>query len=786
MVQEYMHGHATLTGPSAVCTRDTIPSEEFLDHNRHKFTFDYSDERLSDVPNRCSTCQPPVAEPCLTVSMNNSVKRSLSMNPEPEKNWGVTSTTRTKELIHKLGPHSVQTYPIGCTEFRKATRQTSCVFTRSVESLQTQTVQKTDTKIHRTNCVKSTRQEIHQLTRKLTHKAMQESSVTSNCIKASTPWLTEFASPISLNSDLVCGKESGSDNYPLESICDFQVGSKESRLSPRNDIREIVSIEPHHDLSNPVKIYNGFSCSSAFSIQLWLLCDTTSENVIMNVANTFNTEETDGWELIAISAGEFIQPIRTISKALSARLVTSSDVRYFIRDVNLKKKQKATAHILLGDLKGVHLTRKRQFNVDIDLTTFPKMIIQVAKKLYGCHDDEEYNLCYITEGEERYLPTWESLLSAVCRAEAHGINNIEGKNEFVLRHKTNVHKSKVATWEVPLKKKKDVGTRSSWLTTIGGRETMRRESILITCDMETLGQKTDTNKSILQFPSTSPKMESNYTIWGSFHKDLTKRNSEKKCASWVNPVAEDKRQGIRKFFVSTFKRKTLVTKDRIARKLGVGKKMAYSDVGNQYLRFGLPLSRSSADGKSIPETVLLCSQFIETYGRDGVYRSFGSAKAVLAMKDSFCKGIVPEFAANVDSIDVASLLKLYLRELPGHLLGSQSMITSLMDLASHVADEKERVRWLHHCISSLPLVNRKILEHLFRHMRVIISQNTLGMSPLLFAQSFSTALDIPNMVIVDMIENYSQIFGTFEIMEDESQTEESDDDILQYHCELAM
>ncbi|KNC82892.1 hypothetical protein SARC_04835 [Sphaeroforma arctica JP610] len=125
----------------------------------------------------------------------------------------------------------------------------------------------------------------------------------------------------------------------------------------------------------------------------------------------------------------------------------------------------------------------------------------------------------------------------------------------------------------------------------------------------------------------------------------------------------------------------------------------------------------------------------------------------------FSRGLVLDLEiSGFDSVDVASLFKLYFRDLPGHILGTKSVLIALRDLAKDIEDTKERVRWIQHCLGSLPAVNMNILRYLIRHMQVIIAKDSLKMSRETFADAFSTTLDIPTIVIVDMVNHFSDIF----------------------------
>lgn len=122
--------------------------------------------------------------------------------------------------------------------------------------------------------------------------------------------------------------------------------------------------------------------------------------------------------------------------------------------------------------------------------------------------------------------------------------------------------------------------------------------------------------------------------------------------------------------------------------------------------------------RSVPILVQKCVEFIKECGlsEEGIFRLPGQDNAVRQFRDAFDAGERPSFPSDTDVHTVASLLKLYLRELPQPVVPwtqYQDFLdcTSLLDSPGQTGWEK-----LERQISLLPRVNYNLLSYTCRFL----------------------------------------------------------------------
>ncbi|KAK9475790.1 hypothetical protein V1514DRAFT_339008 [Lipomyces japonicus] len=155
--------------------------------------------------------------------------------------------------------------------------------------------------------------------------------------------------------------------------------------------------------------------------------------------------------------------------------------------------------------------------------------------------------------------------------------------------------------------------------------------------------------------------------------------------------------------------------------------------GNGAIRshiFGVPLdflmeqerSRLNIETVVAPVIVIKCIEAIDKFGLDteGIYRVNGTASEIEYLQNVFETGdpFLVDFGNRStfhnDVHAVASLLKLYFRELPNPLLTSE--MYSDMVSASKIADDNNRRDALHLLINDLPDANYTTLKYLVFHL----------------------------------------------------------------------
>ena len=120
-----------------------------------------------------------------------------------------------------------------------------------------------------------------------------------------------------------------------------------------------------------------------------------------------------------------------------------------------------------------------------------------------------------------------------------------------------------------------------------------------------------------------------------------------------------------------------------------------------------------------------CSQIEAGEGRDGIYRLSGQASHIQSLRRQFDSGQVPESLPK-DLHAVASLLKLYFRELPSSLLPAP-LYPDLVHAAR--LPPLQRLRSLRRLVNGLPAAHLHTLDHLMRHLhRLSLAHRRTGMT----------------------------------------------------------
>ncbi|XP_037537127.1 rho GTPase-activating protein 25 [Nematolebias whitei] len=130
----------------------------------------------------------------------------------------------------------------------------------------------------------------------------------------------------------------------------------------------------------------------------------------------------------------------------------------------------------------------------------------------------------------------------------------------------------------------------------------------------------------------------------------------------------------------------------------------------------------------VPILVQKCVEFITEHGLDeeGIFRLPGQENAVKQFRDAFDAGERPSFPSDTDVHTVASLLKLYLRELPEPVV-PWSQYQDFLD-CTNLLDPSSSEGWgkLEKQISLLPRVNYSLLSHVCRFLFEVQSHSKVN------------------------------------------------------------
>ncbi|XP_053267058.1 rho GTPase-activating protein 24 isoform X4 [Pleuronectes platessa] len=122
--------------------------------------------------------------------------------------------------------------------------------------------------------------------------------------------------------------------------------------------------------------------------------------------------------------------------------------------------------------------------------------------------------------------------------------------------------------------------------------------------------------------------------------------------------------------------------------------------------------------KLAPMLVEQCVDFIRQWGlqEEGLFRMPGQANLVKELQDAFDCGEKPSFDCDTDVHTVASLLKLYLRELPEPVVPFQKYDDFLASCKLLGKDDEMGMNELRRLVESLPQVNFNLLKYICRFL----------------------------------------------------------------------
>uniref|UniRef100_A0A674P8M5 Rho GTPase-activating protein 24 n=1 Tax=Takifugu rubripes TaxID=31033 RepID=A0A674P8M5_TAKRU len=122
--------------------------------------------------------------------------------------------------------------------------------------------------------------------------------------------------------------------------------------------------------------------------------------------------------------------------------------------------------------------------------------------------------------------------------------------------------------------------------------------------------------------------------------------------------------------------------------------------------------------KLAPMLVEQCVDFIRQWGlrEEGLFRLPGQANLVKELQDAFDCGEKPSFDCNTDVHTVASLLKLYLRELPEPVIPFHKYDEFLTCAKLLGKDDEMGLKELKQLVESLPPVNYNLLKYICRFL----------------------------------------------------------------------
>ncbi|KAJ9142168.1 RhoGAP-domain-containing protein [Pleurostoma richardsiae] len=249
-------------------------------------------------------------------------------------------------------------------------------------------------------------------------------------------------------------------------------------------------------------------------------------------------------------------------------------------------------------------------------------------------------------------------------------------------------------------------------------------------------------------------------------------------ASWGNkigglapPNADEKKARKRSFF--GFGTKTRTSSDGGDSLFGEssgssGGNVVYSGPVRQV--FGAPLAEavrynSPTDvSVPLPAVVYRCIQYLDAKNailEEGIFRLSGSNVVIKQLRERFNNQSDIDLLADTQYHDihaVASLLKLYLRELPTTILTRDLHLEFLS--VTELSNQREKIAALSELVQRLPQANATLLKYLIAFLIKIINNADMNkMTVRNVGIVFSPTLNIPAPVFAMFLQNYEGIFG---------------------------
>ncbi|KAJ3502593.1 hypothetical protein NM208_g16695 [Fusarium decemcellulare] len=186
--------------------------------------------------------------------------------------------------------------------------------------------------------------------------------------------------------------------------------------------------------------------------------------------------------------------------------------------------------------------------------------------------------------------------------------------------------------------------------------------------------------------------------------------------------------------------------------------------------FGVPLAEavrfcSPTDvNVPLPAVVYRCIQYLDSKNavlEEGIFRLSGSNIVIKGLRERFNNEGDVNLVTDQQYYDihaVASLLKLYLRELPTTILTRDLHLEFLSTI--EITDHSEKIAALNELVQRLPQANGTLLKYLIGFLIKIINNADVNkMTVRNVGIVFSPTLNIPAPVFAMFLQNYEGIFG---------------------------
>ncbi|KAJ6245570.1 rho/rac/cdc gtpase-activating protein [Anaeramoeba flamelloides] len=194
--------------------------------------------------------------------------------------------------------------------------------------------------------------------------------------------------------------------------------------------------------------------------------------------------------------------------------------------------------------------------------------------------------------------------------------------------------------------------------------------------------------------------------------------------------------------------------------------------------FGIPLgeiaAREGMKEGSVPRVLKECIKYLEDLGKfeEGIYRLNGSITQRAKLKNKYDSQREVDFEKISDENTVASLIKLFFRELPESVFTNKNT-RELAQISKY--HEKKQTSMLIEVIKKLPKVNISVLAIFFPHLlRVSAKSSVNKMDIKNLSIVFSPTLKLPPKIFSTMLNSWDEIFKSLELDQEEEEEEEEE------------
>ncbi|KFO89138.1 Protein FAM13A, partial [Buceros rhinoceros silvestris] len=152
--------------------------------------------------------------------------------------------------------------------------------------------------------------------------------------------------------------------------------------------------------------------------------------------------------------------------------------------------------------------------------------------------------------------------------------------------------------------------------------------------------------------------------------------------------------------------------------------------GRERSTFGVPLETLVQDAmqSGVPFLVMQMVEYLEAFGleRVGIFRISGSVNKIKELKQKYDQGEDIDLINDGDVDSVASLLKLFLKELPVAVFPDNICSGLLKTFQEHKIHTAECIENLRQVLSCLPKAHRNLLRFLSAFLRKVATYSTVN------------------------------------------------------------